>query len=129
MTQTIFANYDPIIAEVLEKSVNAFNTTNPSVNNEIDEMLLTTDDYMSYAHQIMMKKPIYIVPAYQDMRKKDIKLFRHVAKLWIQRTIGILTKHELDAKPMTIIFKESHEGEFVVKHIPAIIPDCKSSSI
>lgn len=131
MTQIIFGrnNYDSCIAKVFQKSVDAFDTSIPSIDDSKIEEIRMTTDYMLYTQQILMKKTIYIVPAYQDMRKNDIKLFRIVACSWIQRTIGILTKHEIDAKPMTIIFKESHEGQFVEQKIPAIIPDCKFSSI
>lgn len=117
ITQQIFrrSDSDPRIAVVLKKSVDAFDTN--FISSDVDEIRMTSNDYMSYAHQIMLKKAIIILPSFQDMRKKDIKLFRLVARSWIQRTIGILTKHELDPKPMTIIFKESHDGDFVAKQI------------
>lgn len=69
---------------------------------------MVNDDYMSYAPQILMKKAIYISLAYQDMRLEDIKWFRTIARPWIQRTIGILTKHEVDQSKLSLrkIMKE-----------------------
>lgn len=48
-----------------------------------------------------------------------------LATSWIQRTAGVLLKHQSDVEPRTLIIQQGHvEGVSEIK-IDPIFPDCK----
>lgn len=44
---------------------------------------------------------------------------------WIQRTAGILLKHQNDAAPRTLLVKTDHKKKLFEKKIDPIVPNCK----
>ena len=115
---------DPIINKELKKSLKSFEINNEVVSKVDKEILeMVQDDFMSIAEEILLNMPIFIFPAYLDMRKKDMKTINELVLPIILKTAGIILKSLDDSNPRKIILIKSHDKAFSSEPAEICFPD------
>lgn len=128
LVEKIFGErFNPLIIDDFKTSLKTFEIND--VEKELEVLDMVKNDFLSIAEEILTNQPIFINPAFLDMRKKDMATINDLVLPLIEKTAGILLKHLDSSEPRSLVLLKSHHSDFVHVPVNPVIPEFEVPSL